>query len=163
MSIENPFEKPQEDKKEPVKGDDFIMKKEGYRKDYGLREVGPNLEFRPGETSETAREREEIEKVQQAEESAQIDRNFIVKNFFEDGIKRRGEYSETFKIKEDGSLDRETSGVINIAHEVRSPEDLYQLMHEISQEHPDLDISFDVDPNGKWIKYRVSKEVEAMK
>jgi len=46
------------------------------------------------------------------------------------------------------------------AGDLKSPEDLYQLMHKISQEHPDLNISFDVDPNRKWIKYRVSKKVE---
>ncbi len=185
MSRENPFEKPSKEKKEPVKGEDFTMK-EG--SPFG-RKVGPSLEFRPGETSETARVREEREearrerlrqeyrekearmtpeeKAQRVEEWARQDRNWMAE-WFEDGIKKSGEYSEALQIRQDGSLDREKRMdgclpfIVSIG-DLKSPEDLYQLMHKISQEHPELDISFEVDPNRKWMKYRVSKKFESGK
>ena len=103
-------------------------------------------------------------KVQRAEEWARQDRNWMAE-WFEDGIKKNGEYSEALQIKQDGSLDREKRmdgwlPYLVSEGDLKSPEDLYQLMYKISLEHPDLNISFDVDPNRKWIKYRVSKKVE---
>ncbi|MDO8572734.1 MAG: hypothetical protein Q7S11_03125 [bacterium] len=180
MSIENPFEKPPNKKEEPIKGEGFTMKKGNL---FG-KKVGPSLEFRPGETSETARVREEgeeagreclrqeyrekdvkmtpEEKAQRAEEWPRQNRNWMAK-WFEDGIKKSGEYSEALQIKPDGSLDREKrmdGGLpfIVSAGDLKSPEDLYQLMHKISQEHLELGVSFEVDPNRKWMKYRVAKK-----
>ena len=181
MSIENPFSKPSEEK-DFIKGEGFTMK-EG---DPFGRPVGPSLEFRPGETNKTAlarQEKEEAErerlrneyrekaasmtpeeKEQQAEEWAQQSRKWIAE-WFTEGIKKNGEYSETLQIKQDGSLDREKRldgrlpFLVN-AGNLKSPEDLYQLMHKISQEHPNFNVSFEVDPNRKWIKYRVIQKIE---
>ncbi|MAF59332.1 hypothetical protein CL631_00600 [bacterium] len=184
MSRENPFSKPPEEK-EPVKGEGFSMR-EG---NPFSKPVGPGLEFRPGETNETALARQEKEeavreklrqeyqekeanmtpeeKAQRAEEWAQQDRKWMAE-WFEDGIKRNGEYSEALQIKQNGSLDREkrVDGLLPFivsAHDLKSPEDLYKLIYKISQEHPDLDVLFETDANGKWIKYRVTKKVEAKK
>lgn len=185
MSRENPFSKSPEEKKEPVKGEGFIMREENPT----VKSVGPRYEFRPGETNETARTREEKEeakrkklqqeyrekeakmtpdeKAQRAEEWAREGRNSMAE-WFEDGIKKSGEYSEALQIKQDGSLDREKKvdgrlPFIVDAGNLKNPEDLYQLMHKVSQDHPDLNILFEVDPNRKWIKYRVTKKIEAGK
>ncbi len=182
MSRENPFIKSHEN--EFVRGDGFAMRKEGFPGGSD----GPGLEFRPGETNETAskrqkkeelereklqQEREELwreeevgmtleEKAQRAEGRARQGRNWMVE-WFENGIKRNGgEYSETLLIKQDGDLDREKSidgspPVIMNAGDLKNPEDLYRIMHKISQERPELDISFEADPDRKWIRYRVKK------
>ncbi|MDD4477288.1 MAG: hypothetical protein PHY40_04015 [Patescibacteria group bacterium] len=184
MSIKNPFSKPSE-KKEPIKGEGFSMR-DG---NPFSKPVGPGLEFRPGETNETASERQKKEKAereklrqeyrekeanitpeekaQRAEEWAQQDRKLMAE-WFEDCIKKNGEYSEALQIKQDGSLDCEKRldgrlPILVSVCDLKSPEDLYQLMHKISQEYPNLDISFEVDPSRKWIKYRVAKKVESSK
>lgn len=104
------------------------------------------------------------EKAQWAEQRS---RNWIAE-WFEDRIKQNGEYSEALQIQQDGSLNPEERldgrlPYVVDAADLKSPEDLYQLMHRISNEHPDLSISFEVDPGGKWIKYRVAKKVEIEK
>ena len=178
MSKENPF------KEEPIKGDGFIMK-EG---DQLSQPTGPSLEFRPRETSETARNREKgekamrehlrqglspevkktpqtpEEKARRAEEEAQGNRDWLV-GVFENHIKEYGKYSEILGIKEDGTLDQkkrfddDAPPLITVLDTIKTPEKLYQLMHKISQECSELDISFETDPTGKWIRYRVSRKV----
>ena len=118
MNKENPFEDPRNEtkdskNKEPVKGAGFTMR-EG--NSYG-QNVAPHLEFRPGETSETARNREEKERERlqkyreqetkiTSEEQARKDREYAAE-WFEERIEKQGEYSETLGIEKDGSFNRE--------------------------------------------------------
>jgi len=147
----------------------------------------PSVEFRQGDSSEEAinrleKERKEQErlhleelekeasmtladKAKRDEEWAREDRKFMA-DWFEDGIKRGGESSETLIIKPDGTLDHKkrldegfgTVPFIASAGKLEKPEDLYKLMAKISEEHPQLSISVESDPNMQWIKYKVLKK-----
>jgi len=178
---------PKKDDKE-IKGEGFVMSGKDRKPSRFSSSSRASVEFRPGATNEEAirtlekenAERERLnkeyrekeakmtpqEKAQRAEEWARQDRNWMVE-WFEDVMKKDGEYSETLGIEKDGSLNREkriNDGFVPFIvtpGDLKSSEDLYQLMHKISQEHPQLNISFEVDPNRKWIKYRVSKKVES--
>ncbi len=173
MNKENLFEKSSKD--EPVEGDGFSMREVKPSSS----PVGPSLEFRPGETNETALERQKKEeerrkkeeskitpeeKERRAEEQAIEERNWVAESF-RVAIKKDGEYSEKLQIKQDGNFDRKkrVDGslpfITNIG-DLSSPEDLYELMHKISDENPDLNVSFETDINGGWIKYCVTKKVE---
>ena len=180
MSMEKKFaEKPG---KKPIKGEGFTVKEGDF---FGER-PGPNVEFRPGETSETAlarqeKERESAEKsyqersekeanmspeerAQQMEKQMQRNRRDVV-DFFEGLLERKGEYSEVLKIKPDGNLDhreRVDGGppfIVDFISDSKSPDDLRILIDEILKEYPELDISFEVDPKKQWVKYRVTKKV----
>jgi len=105
------------------------------------------------------------DKAKRDEEWAREDRKFMA-DWFEDGIKRGGESSETLIIKPDGTLDHKkrldegfgTVPFIASAGKLEKPEDLYKLMAKISEEHPQLSISVESDPNMQWIKYKVLKK-----
>ena len=132
------------------------------------------IEFRPGETNdriikaEKAKEQEERQRQQDTEmtpeQLARKDREWIAE-WFEGGIAESGEYSETLGIEEDGGLNRQkrpddnSSPFITSAGKLKSSADLYEFMKKIQEEHPQLNVSFETDPTGKWIKYRVSKNV----
>jgi len=175
-------QKPKKEQKDklPIKGDGFITGESYDSLDHDLHLI--KVPFRPGASSEQARRDKETEikqqednayanayamahqeKIQRDEEWPQQNRSNIA-SWFKDRIDQGGgEYSETFQIKQEGSLDREKrmDGYIPylvIEGNLKGPEDLYRLAYDISQEHPDLDISFNVDPSGKWIKYSVSKK-----
>jgi len=134
----------------------------------------PGLQFRPEETEETALKRTSGEKAHQQtnpspEEKLKYKTELRQRNiralgkFFREQItKRNGVYSETLLITSNGEFNWEER------HDGRPPfittcdvdtsEDLYTIMHEISQENPDLEISFENDSNGTWIKYTVTEK-----
>ncbi len=73
---------------------------------------------------------------------------------------RKGKYSETFLIKDNGRFNqtKRLDGIVPYLlsiSDVKKPEDLYKLMQEILLKHPDFDVSFKVDPEGKWMKYMI--------
>ena len=166
--------------KAPVKGDGFTME-EGR---LFSRPAGPGLEFRPGETNESALAREEIdeakrkrrraeqqkkeaamtpqEKAEQAAEIARDSRDSIAE-WFEERLADTSEYTETLIIEKDGRLNRnkrlpdsKVPFIVNTG-DLRSSEDLYQLARIISQEYPQFNFSFEEDPAKQWIRYRVTK------
>ena len=163
--------------KKVIEGEGFTMKKG----EMFSRNESPSLQFRPGETSETAREREKMRKEQlkkedfeqenkmtpeeREEKRARLNRD-LVAGWFKDLINKKGEYSETLMIEEDGNFNREKRfddkkvPFIITAGLLEKKEDLYRLMQAISLEYPQFDISFDIDPAGRWIKYRVTKKLE---
>ena len=77
---------------------------------------------------------------------------------------KNGEYSEALIIEKDGSLNRErrlnddVPPYITLTRDVRTPEDLYNLLYKIQEENPDLRFSFDRNQNDQWIKYTVKVE-----
>ena len=116
------------------------------------------VEFRPGETTETARARRNQERPQRVEKS----RVESMAEHFADQLSWRDEYSETLAITPDGKIDEKRMGdgkdaFVRADLENGLPDELYKLMKEVQSAHPELSISFDHDPNGKWIKYRVVK------
>lgn len=171
----NKLPKKKKKEEESIRGDNFvIIRGKGSRSSGGYYSLyNTSVEFRSGASNEekikAAEEarKKEIERTKNfteadfAVERARQNRNWIAE-WLKDGIKKSGEYSETLKIKQDGSLDREkrmdgrVPFIVSIG-DLKSLEDLYQLMHKISQEHPDLNMSFEVDPNREWMKYTVLK------
>ena len=82
--------------------------------------------------------------------------------WFEEQIEEHGEYSETLVVEEGGGFDRkrrlddEHPPIILSLVDLKGPEDLYKFMRRVLEGHPEFAVSFDVDPSGNWIKYRVS-------
>ena len=74
-------------------------------------------------------------------------------------MKYHNPYSETFKIKSDGSFDKVERFDGSAVHmgEADNPTELYQLAKDIQEKHPEYKFSFETDPQGKWMKYMVSK------
>ena len=180
MNRENPFEeptpnKPKREDKYPIKGDGFMMGEKPY---FSKNPGSVQIDFREGASSEEAlKEIEQLrqeyhekeakmtaeEKTKRAEKWAQEEKDFIP-GWFRDGIKRGGKYSETLKIKQDGSLDEDIRvdgfpPFIVRAGNLKNLQDLYQLLQKISQEQADLDITLKIDPNREWVKYCVSNKI----
>jgi len=71
-------------------------------------------------------------------------------------------YSETYRIKPDGMFDVdsvERDGP-NLGYK-DTPEGLYRTADEIQKKHPEYKFNFETDPEGKWMKYTVSKTEKA--
>lgn len=172
MNNETPRRKPNElKKKKDVEGEGFVMKGEPYAGKTTGKETW--LEMRQGETTEKAQKRQEInEKERRAKEAkitpkerARLNRKDTAEAFEIMLKQREGKYSETLLINPDRSIDRSKrkDGVvpfITSMGDLKNSDDLYQLLHKISQEHPELNISIETDPKWKWIKYEVSKKPE---
>ena len=155
MAPENPFkEGPSEEGRTPkVAGDNFVM---------GGSSLGPShsnssfarVEFRPGETTETAHQREE-EKRKSERDAIEKDPGYL----FQDMLRAINPYSETFRIKPDGKLDtiEAWNGEPVYFAEATTPDELYRILGEIQAKHPEHSFSFEIDPAGQWLKYTVSK------
>ena len=159
MAPENPFkEGPLEEGLTPkVEGDNFVM---------GGSSLGPShsnssfarVEFRPGETTETAHRREEEEKKKEEKkvrDAIEKDTGYL----FEDILRAINPYSETFRIQPDGKLDiiERVDGKPVYFTEAATPDELYQICGKIQAKHPEYSFSFEIDPAGQWLKYTVSK------
>jgi hypothetical protein len=116
------------------------------------------VEFRPGETTDTARTRRDQERVQRMEK-LKVE---SLAEHFADQLSWRDEYSETLAITPDGKIDEKRMGdgkdaFVRSDLENRLPDELYELMKEVQSAHPELSITFENDPSGKWIRYKVIK------
>jgi predicted DNA-binding antitoxin AbrB/MazE fold protein len=122
------------------------------------------VEFKPGESTDVAKER-------QTNESKESDQNRKVESssnaefaaeHFAEMLKSQAEYSETLIVNADGRIDKKRrandSTSPYFAGFVETPADLYNLMKEVQGTHPEYKISFENDPNGTWVKYKVNKQ-----
>lgn len=117
------------------------------------------IEFRPGESTE--------DKIKQEEERNQAElertRGFTDADHAEDMLasmlESQSEYSETFKIKPDGNLDKinRLDGSPVYLGFGDTSEELMQMAQEIQNKHPEYQFNFENDPEGQWVKYTVSK------
>ena len=138
--------------KQPIRGNGFIM----FRNvNQSGTTVGPMLQFRPGETTETARAREVEEQAAYLKRSIEQDAKEALDNI----LKTHNPYSETFKIKPDGRFDqvRLDGRPMYLGRFADTPASLYQLAAEIQCEHPRYRFSFEADVEGRWLKYTVTK------
>ena len=69
-----------------------------------------------------------------------------------------GSYSETYQILPSGMFDIESVSPDgpNLGYK-NTPEGLYEIVGEIQKNHPEYRFDFETDPEGKWMKYTVSK------
>jgi hypothetical protein len=126
------------------------------------------IEIRPGASTDAEIEKERVEEERLArmspDERAKAERNSIAENL--QSMARGKPYSETLLIDPDGQLNRghRLDGLppyimtLGIGDSLRTESDLYQVMQTLTQEHPNLAVAFDVDPERKWIKYEVSRK-----
>ena len=152
---------------EIVEGDGFTAKPGHFGAGNGL----AGVEFKPGESTETARAHEKSERDREQREYAEgeYERTSLftkedwMTEFFTRIMPRSGApYSETLKIKADGSFDTEerVDGLHPeiIGHsDIKDPNGLYALAQEVQRQYPGVVFSFEKDPEGKWMKYTVSK------
>lgn len=144
----------------------------------------PFVEFRPGENNETAKARDEEERVSQSKRNEQFfqeeglyspeDRQlgpFLkeirdIARMFKVNIDLEGKYSETLSIKPDGEFDdekrltedgakKENTPPYIVTHNIVKPEQLYKAMQIFTKKFPEYKVSFETDPNGQWLKYTV--------
>lgn len=161
MGIENPFNKPSEEKKseEIIEGDNFVIMrgKDAYPKHSSSADT--SVEFRPGESNEgkiKAKEDAHEKELERIKDFTPLD---FAEEFFADMLKYKNPYSETFIIKDGGKFDKveRLDGSPVHMQEANTPEELYQLAQDIQKKHPEYRFSFENDPEGKWMKYTVSK------
>ncbi|PIP03708.1 MAG: hypothetical protein COZ49_00530 [Candidatus Yonathbacteria bacterium CG_4_10_14_3_um_filter_47_65] len=162
MSIENPFNKPPEEKKEdePIKGDNFVMGGKGRtpsRNSFSSHDT--SVEFRPGETNEGKIKAKEEATKKELERTKDFTDADHAEDLLSSMLESNNPYSETFKIKPDGKFDkilRADGYPVYLGFGDTSAE-LYQIAAEIEKKHPEYHFSFETDPEGKWFKYTVSK------
>lgn len=148
-------------KEEPIKGENFILKKSSSRPEFSYTPPENSLEFRQGESTEKKIERDKIAKEKELERVKDFTPTDYAEEFFADMLEHNNPYSETFLIKENGQFDREKriDGSTPHMQEANTPEELYQIAKEIKERYPEYEFSFENDKHGKWIKYTVSKEM----
>ncbi len=76
-------------------------------------------------------------------------------------LEDRDPYSETWSIKPDGFFDSERpdgSVMYLPMYDGRTPSDMYRLAAEVQKIKPDWHFSFESDPEGKWMKYTVTRK-----
>ena len=169
MDKENPFKthESQEKKidkstKKEIPGDGFILKSDPHYFNPKTESTESNLsvQFRPGASNEEAvkekgdKHKEELEKIKDWNDADDV------RDMLDDMLKKISPYSETFRIRDDGTFDtnkRLDNSLPYITPFVRTPENLYQIAKEISLKHPEYHFNFENDPEGKWMKYTISK------
>lgn len=144
------------------------LHKEVMGKDFVLKEVKPlvekgdsnltKLEFRHGETTETAHDRNRVEGSRKSVRDVIKKLNNV---FSHTGINI---LSDTISIDTHGQLEffkdinsYKDQTKLDVALFANTPEDLYKFAKEVQEVYPDYQFSFEVDPEGKWIKYTVTK------
>jgi len=164
------FPQPANESEKDIQGEGFVIKKGDLPKSKRSQfNDSVRVEFRPGETTDTARERRDREREQERkaghEVKHQSNAEFMAEHFAEMlGSTDKNEYSETLAINSDGRLNlKQRIGdtappYVTAGLEARElPDDLYKLMQEIQDAHPEYRITFENDPHGKWIRYTVKR------
>ena len=91
-----------------------------------------------------------------------------VRELFDDMLKNREHYEETFIVEGNGYLstkeraDKNTPLLINfIGEELKTSDDFSKLILELQEKLPEFDFKVEFDPEeAKWIKYTVAKKDE---
>ncbi len=154
MSIENPFKK--NSKEKSIKGDNFTMK----NGDPFSKTVGPGLKMGSGDSTEKFKKREEKKDKEEADRVKFFTDVDFAKESIDDILKfcKLKSYSETLRIELNGKFDKtRVDGASVYMDFADTPEGLYQLASEIMKKYPDYHFDFDNDPEGRWVKYTVSK------
>ena len=76
---------------------------------------------------------------------------------FDFALASKCSYSETCTIDEHGDLGFKDEEPFPIMVEAYKPADLYQLAKAVADKYSEFQFSFEKDPEGKWIKYTVSR------
>lgn len=118
------------------------------------------VEFKPGESTETALAEKEEKRKKEAERTKDFTDADHAEDLLDSVIKVHNPYSETLKIKPNGKLDKLTrvDGKTVYLSYGDTAADLYKIAAEIEKKHPEYHFNFETDPEGKWIKYTVSKD-----
>ncbi|QQR78520.1 MAG: hypothetical protein IPJ68_05640 [Candidatus Moraniibacteriota bacterium] len=78
-------------------------------------------------------------------------------NSFEDMLDTHNPYSETLLIEPDGKFARlRQDGVPKFVDE-DTPASLYTMAQRVETKFPHLKFTFDRDPQGKWMRYTVTR------
>lgn len=113
------------------------------------------VEFRPGETSDTARAAEE-KKQRDYDALAPADKVFHTLRGL---VRVRKVYSETFTINPRGTFDDvRPDGRSRLAFELgNTPEEVYRCAQEVMERYPEYRFTFTRDPEGKTFTYTVTR------
>lgn len=130
----------------PVEGQGFTMK---HNLTVSSASVGVGVEFRPGETSDTARAREGKERNEADERGTE--------SFLDSALKTQDPYSETLHIGADGTFDVSEKSSGRLRLETDTPAHLYELAARIQRKYPKYHFTFETDPEGKWMRCIVSR------
>lgn len=97
------------------------------------------------------------------ERIAKLSPEDLAAEWIDDVLRVKSPYSETLLIETDGSVNTQTradkippslivNGII-----LKTKEELYSHLYKISKKYPQYQFSFDLDKDGRWIKYTVIK------
>lgn len=137
-----------------VKGEGFVLK------DYKYSDGSGNLaklEFRPGETTETAHKREGVQREKHNKEWDEK-APFRAKESIEYTLSHFGgnSFSKIISIDNDGYFDFSDVKPGSLYLGMR-PIEAYKSAKEIQDAYPQYQFDFETDPEGKWFKYTVTK------
>lgn len=153
------FPNPANEEQREIEGEGFVMKGGGDRRSAPSSNNPPKrVEFKPGETSDSS----EVS-TEERPKSEQSDSDFLAEHFAF-MLKHSSEYAETLEIAPNGTLnwkeradDKMSPFIASALQPNETPDALYRIMREVQESHPELQITFENDPEGKWIKYVVRK------
>ncbi len=153
--IEREKEEEKEIQAKLIKGEGFVMGGNRHHlKHLRADRSSPTarVEFRPGETSDTARENEKEERSRNITNRTEL--------VFNEKMKAENPYSGTFFAGSDGMFDNQRSDKesVYLFGGASTPAELYQIAHNVQKSFPEYHFSFETDPEGKWMKYTVSKD-----
>jgi hypothetical protein len=164
------YEKPPSPKdNKDVEGEGFVIKRE--EKFPPIHRYAPGegtpVEFRPGESTDAVKQRKEKAWQEELQADAERTKGFTSADHAEDMLRNMLEthnpYSETFRIKPDGTFDEmiRMDGKLVYLGFAKTPQELYQIAEEIQKKHSEYKFNFETDPEGKWMKYTVSRDIKA--
>jgi len=158
MDPEKPHPNSKEEPKD-IEGDNFIIK----RRDEEPRSPSLNeasVEFRPdasnkakiNEIEETRRKATEL-----YESGTHVEQ---AKDFLEGMFEQNSSYTETLAIDPSGefSSTQEKGNLLGKLTDIKTREELYQLAKDVQESDGEYQFSFESDPEGKWIKYSVTRQ-----
>ena len=142
--MENLFE----NKKEPVKGEGFIMREETAEEKHISKQIEIGNRIKAEIEADPRRLKNEM--------------LWELANEFKNDFKISENFSETLHIKSDGTLDYIRMGDIMpalfvVISDVKTVNEFYEVVKKFTEIYPEYKFNFETDPEGKWIKYSVSK------
>jgi hypothetical protein len=151
---------------------DYPQKAKAYA-EKGHKEIKEAVEKIEKSSKKPAKNQEKKNKTERNKNQEETDLGEFeyIKNWFDDMLENKDSYSETLRIKPDGTIDRvlrfDGTAVFLSAAIMRpgplEPSEIYNYIKEINQKYPEYNINFEEDPSRQWLKYTVSKSVEKIK
>lgn len=158
-------------KPEVVHGKGFVMEKTEPWNTRGSRSIPASVEMRTGASNEDVIKRlnaskEKLAKItpfEEMEKEWEKEKIRDASSEFTRLVTERGEYSETLQVNPDGQIDNTRRVGSDVRpfisfYDISTRDALYGFMKKLQEFNGQLDVQFENDPSGQWIKYRLTNK-----